>query len=146
MLLANSLTMNCGVGLVYEVESFVEYYLEASNLGRFTKTNSIERSFVYFISDVISTLLNEYDFKSFFHFISDNVAFLKLSHFKFAHQLKHELVEIFVIKRVVGEFQIPSLAVSIFLFISHSFGIVMNFLIVKLLFDEHLKAGYFRNF
>lgn len=79
--------------------------------------------------------------------MSNNLASFKLSHFEFAHHLKHELVIVFVVKRVVWELKIPSLTIPVFLLISHRIGIVGDFsILAKSFLDEHLKACHFRNF
>lgn len=62
VLFANGLAHHCGVGLIDEVVPLVENYLEATYLGGFSETYSVERSLIYFVPDVVSPLLNEYYF------------------------------------------------------------------------------------
>lgn len=138
----DGLTEHVVVGLVDEVVSLIECDLEATNNGGFSEANPIKRSFVNFITNIISSLLHKNDLKTFVHFISNDLAFFKPSHFKNAHHLEHELVVVFVVECVVWKLKIPSLTVHIFLIGSHSFGIIFA-LFAKVFLHDHLKTCYF---
>ena len=124
-----------------KIVSFEIQYLESTNLRRFSKPQPIERLFIYFVSNVISSLLHEKYLKTFIHFIDNDLIFEESSHFKSTHQLDHKLVVIFVFEGEVWVLETPSGAIQAFLFRFHLLSVIRGLLFNQLSTRLHIEES-----